>query len=151
MICFTPNRFTDELGTQDYTNRICLDWAQWDVVNQSVKGYAMDSIIGNMSLPTPTGIAACEALEIDGFVGWKMANVNEILAVFNWEHLPSALTGLPLQNGVTSGASQIYTSTYTSSTNVIMVNTSKSLVSFSGSVNRTCYAVRTFTLAELGL
>jgi hypothetical protein len=76
------NRFTDELGTQTYTNNIVIDWSTYD--GSVVNGYyrlLTGNIIWN------DAIDQCLALSVGAYTsGWRLVNRNEMFSLFN--HAP---------------------------------------------------------------
>ena len=75
------NRFTDELGTQTYTNNIIIDWSTYNGSN--VLGYYRILMPNN---PWTSQIDACLALSIGTFTsGWRLFNMNECMNICNWE------------------------------------------------------------------
>jgi len=75
------NRFTDELGTQTYTNNIVIDWSTYD--GSVVNGYyrvLTGNIIWNNAIDTSL------ALSVGTYTsGWRLVNRNELLAIYNPE------------------------------------------------------------------
>ena len=72
------NRFTDELGGQDYVNDIVIDWATydgaevigwWRLVGFSTWNNAIDNAL---------------SLTIAGFSVWRIPNFNEFASLFDW-------------------------------------------------------------------
>lgn len=70
------NRFTDELGGQDYANDIVIDWSTFNQVTQTVLGWSR-------AIMSATGwvnqINACQSYSVGSYnSGWRMPNVREI-------------------------------------------------------------------------
>jgi len=73
------NRFTDELGTQTYTNNIVIDWSTYD--GSTVLGFSRIAGIGNWN----TAIDQSLLLSIPPFTtGWRLPNIQEIFITLNW-------------------------------------------------------------------
>ena len=77
------DRFTDELGTQNYVKNIVIDWSTYNGTN--VLGYK------RTATTTSTGgwnnaIDTCLAISISPFTsGWRLANLNEWTNIMNKE------------------------------------------------------------------
>lgn len=71
------NRFTDELGGQTYTNNIVIDWSTYD--GSSVLGYRRTLTTADT---LDNVIAACSALNIAGFTGWRLTNYKELFNTY---------------------------------------------------------------------
>lgn len=77
------NRFTDELGGQNYTNNIVIDWSTYDGV--SVLGYYIGSSGKNRTLQDAIDWGV--ALSVDSFTsGWRLLNIKELYNIFNYEY-----------------------------------------------------------------
>ena len=79
------NRFTDELGTQTYTNNIVIDWSTYD--GSVVNGYykVLTTVTWN------NAIDQCLALSVGTFTsGWRLVNKNELFSLHN----PELIQGL---------------------------------------------------------
>lgn len=79
----TRDRFTDELGTQVYTNNIMIDWTTYDGV----------TALGIHKTPSPSdtwanNVAYCLGLVVAGFGDWHMPNIQEA-----WNLANISLTG----------------------------------------------------------
>jgi hypothetical protein len=74
------NRFTDELGTQTYTNNIVIDWSTYD--GSTVLGYkrtVMSSAIWDNQIDN------CLAVSIGSFTsGWRLWNAIEAINIVNF-------------------------------------------------------------------
>jgi hypothetical protein len=74
------NRFTDELGTQTYTNNIVIDWSTYD--GSVVNGYYR--VITNATWNN--AIDQCLALSVGTYTsGWRLVNRNELETIYNNE------------------------------------------------------------------
>jgi hypothetical protein len=74
------NRFTDELGTQTYTNNIVIDWSTYD--GSVVNGYhrVITAVTWNDAIDQSL------ALSVGTFTsGWRLINRNELLSLHNIE------------------------------------------------------------------
>jgi hypothetical protein len=74
------NRFTDELGTQTYTNNIVIDWSTYD--GSVVNGYykVLTTVTWNNAIDQSL------ALSVGTYTsGWRLVNRNELLAIYNPE------------------------------------------------------------------
>lgn len=76
------NRFTDELGTQTYTNNIVIDWSTYNGSN----------VLGWYRVPNAsdvawgTAITSALAFSIGTFTtGWRLPNWAEYFSIINWE------------------------------------------------------------------
>ena len=72
------NRFTDELGTQTYTNNIVIDWSTYD--GSVVNGYyrTTTNVVWN------NAIDQCLALSVGTYTsGWRLVNRNELFSLYN--------------------------------------------------------------------
>ena len=67
------DRFTDEFGGQVYNNKIAIDWSTYG--NNRVLGYYMLPALNNTWL---VSIVQSLALNVGGFINWRMANVKEV-------------------------------------------------------------------------
>ena len=78
------NRFTDELGTQTYTNDIVIDWSTYD--GSTVLGYRRTRNGANVTWDQ--AIDGALAVSIGTFTtGWRLPNINEINNLLNWTTL----------------------------------------------------------------
>jgi hypothetical protein len=74
------NRFTDELGTQTYTNNIVIDWSTYD--GSVVNGYHRVLVLVTWN----NAIDQSLALSVGTYTtGWRLVNRNELLAIYNHE------------------------------------------------------------------
>ena len=76
------NRFTDELGTQTYTNNIVIDWSTYD--GTQVLGYYRT--IPPSDVTWDVAIDSALALSIGSFTsGWRLPNKREMENIYNYE------------------------------------------------------------------
>jgi hypothetical protein len=73
-------RFTDELGTETYTNNIAIDWTTYD--GSTVLGYRRVLYDDNISWKTAIDLA--DTKSIGGFVNWKVVNITELGNIANY-------------------------------------------------------------------
>lgn len=74
------NRFTDELGTQTYTNNIVIDWSTYD--GSTVLGYYR---IATVATNWDNAIDASLALSVGTFTsGWRIPNKLEMENICNY-------------------------------------------------------------------
>ena len=71
------NRFTDELGGQDYTNNIVIDWSTYD--GSTVLGWYNSILSADI---WDNIIDAALLLSVSSFTsGWRLSNMSEILSI----------------------------------------------------------------------
>jgi len=77
------NRFTDELGTQTYTNNIVIDWSTYDGTE----------VLGYRRTPSATAVSWNDAIDgalavsIGTFTtGWRLTNMREIMNLMNFQN-----------------------------------------------------------------
>lgn len=76
------NRFTDELGTQTYTNNIVIDWSTYD--GTQVLGYYRT--IPPSDVTWDVAIDSALALSVASFTsGWRLPNKREMENIYNYE------------------------------------------------------------------
>lgn len=76
------NRFTDELGTQTYTNNIVIDWSTYD--GTQVLGYYR--VIPPADVTWNVAIDSALALSVASFTsGWRLPNKREMENIYNYE------------------------------------------------------------------
>jgi len=75
------NRFTDELGTQTYTDNIVIDWSTYD--GSTVLGwYRLNNAI---DINFTGAIAGALAFNIGTFnTGWRLPNSQELFSILIW-------------------------------------------------------------------
>jgi hypothetical protein len=90
-------RFTDELGTQVYTNQIAIDWSSYNGTN-SVLGYLMPFQLDGTA-NWNAAIDAALTKSIGTFTsGWRLTNLREIQNIFNYGVATSRLNYAPFNN-----------------------------------------------------
>jgi len=76
------DRFTDELGTQTYTNNIVIDWSTYNGTN--VLGYRRT--VSGLAVPWDNAIDGALAVSIGSFTtGWRLTNIRELMNIMNYE------------------------------------------------------------------
>ncbi len=75
----TTNRFTDDLGGQDYVSGIRLDWSTWD--GTTLLGWQGDFMLSPSYQPLDTVIDFCNNFTLAGFSGWHCPNFTELSSV----------------------------------------------------------------------
>lgn len=76
------NRFTDELGTQTYTNNIVIDWSTYNGTN--VLGYGRT--VSGSAVNWDNAIDGALAVSIGSFsTGWRLTNIRELMNIVNYE------------------------------------------------------------------
>ena len=74
------NRFTDELGTQTYTNKIGIDWSTYD--GTEVLGFLADSTGTNRTWAT--AVSWAQTNSVGTFTsGWYLPNVTQMYSIIN--------------------------------------------------------------------
>ena len=90
----TNSRFTDELGTQTYTNKIVIDWSTYN--GTDVLGYTDLSGIDTWS----NVLSYCDSLTVGSYTsGWRLANIKELYNVSNFGVWPHTYTPFNIFNG----------------------------------------------------
>jgi hypothetical protein len=138
------NRFTDELGTQTYTNRIRIDWSTYDGTN----------VLGYYQLASPllqTWAQAIDwglALSIGTFTsGWRLPNINELMNLMNWS-LSANLNYSPFSIATLSHFTSTTNNNDTLSALIVLSNSTNSILNYSKLLTRNTYfAVRVFTVS----
>jgi hypothetical protein len=137
------NRFTDELGTQTYTNRIRIDWSTYD--GTSVLGYYQlaSPLLQTWAQAIDWGLA----LSISTFTsGWRLPNVNELMNLMNWS-LSANVNYSPFSIATLSHWTSTTNNNDTLSALIILSNSTNSILNYSKLLTRNTYfAVRTFTV-----
>lgn len=76
------NRFTDELGTQTYTNNIVIDWSTYD--GSTVLGWRRTD--NGVNITWNNAIDGALLVSIGIFTtGWRLPNVTELLSICIWD------------------------------------------------------------------
>lgn len=75
------NRFTDELGTQTYTNNIVIDWSSYD--GSTVLGWYKTDFSTILLETWNNAIDNAIALTVASFVTWKIPNRNELISIMS--------------------------------------------------------------------
>jgi len=84
------NRFTDELGTQTYTNNIVIDWSTYD--GATVLGWRRT--VNGLNIVWSSAIDGALLTSIGTFTtGWSLPNTQEIFSILDF-----SLTGASLLN-----------------------------------------------------
>jgi hypothetical protein len=90
----TYERFTDELGGQDYTLGIVIDHAFRDPVNNQVIGYYGPANNGYNGLWGGANTAA-QATSVGAFTsGWFLPNIVILISLINWDDPTSKLSSI---------------------------------------------------------
>jgi len=77
-----PDRFTDELSGQTYTNDIVIDWSTYD--GATVLGWRRT--LNSSAISWNDAIDEALTLSIGGYTnGWRLPNVNELCSLINWQ------------------------------------------------------------------
>jgi hypothetical protein len=138
------NRFTDELGTQTYTNRIRVDWST----------YNGSTVLGYYQLASPllqTWAQAIDwglALSIGTFTsGWRLPNINELMNLMNWG-ISANLNYSPFSIATLSHWSSTTNNNDTASSIIVLSNSTNPVLNYSKTLQRNTYfAVRVFTVS----
>ena len=109
------NRWTDELGGQDYLNDIYIDWTTYRPDTQKVTAYAMSPRVG-LSGRLWLNWMADQPFTIDGKNDWMVANINEATRIANYQTV-NILNYAPLNYPVNNGSQILYTSTLHATSN----------------------------------
>lgn len=132
-------RFTDELGTQTYTNNIVIDWSTYDGTN--VLGYYR--VVPGSDVTWNSAIDSAAALSTGGFTsGWRLPNIHEMLSICNYQ-LTQLLNYAPF-----SITNTLWISTTYAASNTLAYTLSGSWINLSGKsgAGGRWIAVRTFTV-----
>ena len=99
-------RFTDELGTQVYTNQIAIDWSSYDGTS-SVLGYYMPFQLDGTDWNAAIDGALTKS--IGTFTsGWRVCNLREFTNIMNYGVATTRLNYAPFNSTVNNN---MYTST----------------------------------------
>lgn len=77
------NRFTDELGGQNYVNSVVIDWSTYNQVDLKVIGF---EVLSRSALTFVNAMAFGTSLSIGGFVGWRVPNYKETQIPYSIEN-----------------------------------------------------------------
>ena len=139
------NRFTDELGGQDYTNNIIIDWTTYE--GSEVLGYYN----GDMTTDRDwnTAIDWGLALSVGTFTsGWRLTNINELTNLMLGGN--SAPSGSPSTRWSPLNANGLFVSSTTVwylTTSAVYINSNYSAVGSTAKTNgRKTLACRDFTV-----
>ena len=134
------NRFTDELGSQTYTNNIVIDWSTYN--GRTVLGYKRTL---QTTATWNNAIDGCLIVSIGTYItGWRMSNVNEICNI--WDKSRSLIDKFPTPFSL-AGA-DIWTSTSINVTTAMYLPNSSTIPIFTLAKTNTIrsIAVRDFTV-----
>ena len=100
------NRFTDELGGQDYVNGIFIDWSSYNQVDETVIGYTEERIsFGSWS----AALSGCNSYSVGIYTsGWRLPNLAESMRIFSYENAYDWDADIP--NLTVNKSSQLWTS-----------------------------------------
>ena len=137
------NRFTDELGSQTYTNRIRIDWSTYD--GSTVLGYYQ--LASPLLYTWNQSIDWALALSISSFTsGWVLPNINQLMNIMNWG-LSANLNYAPFSIATLSHWTSTTNNNDTASALIILSNSTNPLLNYAKILTRNTYfAVRTFTV-----
>ena len=137
------NRFTDELGSQTYTNRIRIDWSTYD--GSTVLGYYQ--LASPLLYTWNQSIDWALALSISSFTsGWALPNINQLMNIMNWG-LSANLNYAPFSLATLSHWTSTTNNNDTTSALIILSNSTNPLLNYAKILTRNTYfAVRTFTV-----
>jgi hypothetical protein len=117
------NRFTDELGTQTYTNNIVIDWSTFD--GSTVLGWYR--LNNGIDINWTLAIAGALAFNIGTFTtGWRLPNVQELFSLLNFSLL-NPFNYSPLNLGTV--ANGYWSGTNTTNQGYRVFNTTTTVVS----------------------
>ena len=90
------NRFTDELGTQTYTNNIIIDWSTYD--GSTVLGWRRTQ--NGVGISWNNAIDGALLISIGTFTtGWRLPNIAELFSIINFLESVTALNYTPFNLG----------------------------------------------------
>jgi len=75
----TTNRFTDELGGQDYVTGIVLDWSSWN--GSQVAGWQNNVSLTSSYVPFDTAKQFCDSFTLGGYSGWHLPSLKELMNI----------------------------------------------------------------------
>ena len=75
----TTNRFTDELGGQDYATGIILDWSSWN--GSQVAGWQNNTGLTSSYMPFDAAKQFCDSFNLVGFSGWHLPSLKELMSI----------------------------------------------------------------------
>lgn len=75
----TTNRFTDELGGQDYVTGIVLDWSSWN--GAQIAGWQNNFLLTPDLEPLDIAVSFCQSFSLGGFSGWHQTTLTELLYI----------------------------------------------------------------------
>ena len=140
------NRFTDELGSQTFTNNIVIDWSTWDG-GTDVIGYILSSNSdSNNSNQTWATWMSGQPYTTDGFGDWYVVNINEMSSLMNYES-QSGLNGYPFNNPTNANGNLWTSTTYFNNTGQAFYKNRNTMLLRNGTKTDTYNSmwVRTFT------
>jgi len=137
------NRFTDELGTQTYTNNIVIDWSTYN--GSTVLGWRRTD--NGVNVNWNNAIDGALAVSIGTFTtGWRLPNVQEIVSIINWSSL-RPFDYSPFNNSTTNLNYWTSTTSPTSTVSAYNVNSNNSVITSTGKTTSYRYIpCRTFTV-----
>lgn len=100
------NRFTDELGGQNYANDIVIDHSTYNQLDNTVTGLTRDLFFNETWADALTN---ANAFTRAGFTGWYLPNITELNHLTDWGKVVSGTSGVldypPLNITQSSGSS----------------------------------------------
>jgi len=134
------NRFTDELGTQTYTNDIVIDWSTYD--GSTVLGWRRTTSSGNWN----AAIDGSLVVSIAPFTsGWRLPNVQELFSIQNWSISNGTMNYSPLN--IAPGFGSKWTSTtFAGGTGAFLFTDSAGLTTGTKTTSFRYIPCRTFTV-----
>lgn len=143
-IFLNNKRFTDELGTEVYTNKLVLDHLT------GLMWYANPTISSNWN----TAIDGAEASTQGGFSDWFLPNINQLITICNFSIATnSSLNYSPFNIIVTGTTDRIWTSTTVanSTTNAFGLFTNGGLSNIGKTTAQSYIICRKFIPSDFGL
>ena len=142
----TLNRFTDELGGQNYTNDIVIDWSTFDGVE--VLGWSKHDYI---TLDTWSNfLASALAYSIGSFTsGWYLPNIMQLMSL-PWFGSSQKMQYPSPYNNAFDIASNVFWSSTTDTNNIsnalyLATNSSRQIIALAKTSTRRALYVRNFT------